>query len=122
MLPNQSQSADHDILIRVETNLDAMIREMKTFMLESEVRYQKISERVAILENKDGRDSERFKTIADEIRRSLANSERIRSSEVEIVNLKTEIADMRKKSNIIDAINAVGVVIAGAIGSVFGSR
>jgi hypothetical protein len=120
MMPNQQQSVDHDILIRVETSLDSMIREMKSFMIESENRHQKIVERVAILENKDGRDSERFKTIADDIRRSLANSERIRANEIEVTNLKTEMAEMRKKSNIIDSINAVGVVVAGVVGSIFG--
>ena len=120
MMPSQQQQSDHDILIEVRTSQTALIATITDFMKNTDSNYRAIAERVAILENKDGRDSERFKTIADDIRRSLANSERIRANEIEIKNMGSELSDMRKKSNIIDSINAVGVVVAGIVGSIFG--
>src|SRR5215212_9230454 len=80
---------DHDILVTLKTSLDIVIQQQREFIERYETRHASLVNRVSVLENKDGRDSEKFRTITEEIRRSFNNAGRIDS-------LSTEVADIKK--------------------------
>ena len=103
---------DHDILIELQTMMKLLVTSQK----ESAQQQQDLAARVAVLENKDSRDSERFKGIADEIRRSLNNSSKIESLTSDVNNLGESVRDLKNKSNLFDIANAIAVAIAAAIG------
>lgn len=88
------QISDHDLLIRVDTKLGMLIQTQGQYLEQ----YGKLLERVVAIEIERGRDH------------------------IYIDEIKKDMDDLRKKSNIVDAINAVGAIIAGAIGFVFGNR
>jgi len=103
---------DHDILIELQTMMKLMVSNQAEFMKQ----HQELVARVAVLENKDSRDSERFKGITDEIRRSLNNSSRIESLTADMNNLGENIRELKAKSNLWDIANALAATAAGAIG------
>ena len=127
---------DHDLLIKIETLLGVVIKNQEN----QATVMQGIDSRVSNLEAKDRGDSERIGSILEAVKATANNSSRISEahSRVDQVNIKLgaidealnkrmddlfeEMKAMRNKSNILDAINAVGVVISGIVGAIFGSR
>lgn len=79
-------------------------------------RHESLSARVAVLESKDSRDSERFKGIADEIRRTMNNSTRIDTLNVSVSTLEATVQELKARSNRGDILNALAAAIAAAIG------
>lgn len=69
--------SDHDILVALKTSLDIVIQQQQSFIERYESRHTALVNRVSVLENKDSRDSEKFRTISEEIRRSFNNAARI---------------------------------------------
>lgn len=102
---------DHDILIRLDENMRTMITNHTEFVKE----VQALTARVAILENKDSRDSEKFRGITDEIRRSLNNSARIESMTSDLNNLGEKVRALDTKSFRWDIAVLIGTIIAGVI-------
>ena len=86
-----AESNDHDLLISINASLSLLINQQKDFVERYETNHADIVARVTVLENKDSRDSERFKGIADEIRRSLANSEKITALNTDVNTLGSTI-------------------------------
>ena len=103
---------DHDILIELQTMMKQLVVNQDKYM----GLHQTLASRVAVLENKDSRDSERFKGIADEIRRSLNNSSKIEALTADVNNMGENIRELKAKSNLWDIANALAAAIAGAIG------
>jgi predicted RNase H-like nuclease (RuvC/YqgF family) len=121
--------SDHDLLIQLHTIVKSVAEKQDKFIDRYETRHLDLSKRVAILENQDSRDSEKFKGWAEEIRRSLNNASRIdtlgsdvNGLGIKVDTLNQEIKELKKKSTIYDTINAIGVMISGVIGYVFGNR
>jgi predicted RNase H-like nuclease (RuvC/YqgF family) len=121
--------SDHDLLIQLTTIVKGVAEKQDKFIDRYESRHLDLSKRVAILENQDSRDSEKFKGLADEIRRSLNNSSRIdtlgtdvNGMGIKIEVISQEVKDLKKKSSIYDTINAIGVMISGVVGYIFGNR
>jgi predicted RNase H-like nuclease (RuvC/YqgF family) len=121
--------SDHDLLIQLHTIVKSVAEKQDKFIDRYETRHLDLSKRVAILENQDSRDSEKFKGLAEEIRRSLNNASRIdtlgsdvNGLGIKVDTLNQEIKELKKKSTIYDTINAVGVMISGVVGYIFGNR
>jgi hypothetical protein len=92
-MENTNQS-DHDLLIKVDTKLGMLIQTQGQYLEQ----YGKLLERVVQVELDRGRDKAQF----DELRR--------------------DVDELRKKSTIIDAINAGVAAIAGALAVWFGIK
>lgn len=132
-MPEQS---DHDLLIKLNTLVEKMAEQVEKFVETSANQHARLQERVAVLEQKDSRDSEKFKGLAEEIRRSLDNASKIEQAQhdlnnigvklsnayIKIEELEKKMDEQRKKSNTYDAINAAGVTISGIVGYIFGQR
>jgi predicted RNase H-like nuclease (RuvC/YqgF family) len=121
--------SDHDLLIQLHTIVKSVAEKQDKFIDRYETRHLDLSKRVAILENQDSRDSEKFKGLAEEIRRSLNNASRIdtlgsdvNGLGIKVDTLNQEIKELKKKSTIYDTINAIGVMISGVVGYIFGNR
>lgn len=127
---------DHDLLIRLSTLVEGMDKKQDDFINRFENKLTGLMNRVAILENQDSRDSEKFKGLADEIRRSLANAARIDSVASDLNNLGNKVSgvdirlqeldekveEVRKKSTAMDLVNFSGATLAGIIGYFFGNK
>ncbi len=85
---------DHDILIAMETKLEMLIGTQTQYLNQ----YGKLLERVVAIEIQQGRN------IA------------------EVAAVKQDVDDLRKKSNVVDAINAAMAGVAGVVGFIFGHR
>jgi hypothetical protein len=116
---NQS---DHDLLIRLNTTVEAIAEAQKAFINRYEVRHADILARVTVLERKDSGDSQKFKTIGEDVRRSLDNANKIDVLRTDMNNLGDKVRELEKKNAVLDAINAIGVVISGIVGYFFGNR
>jgi predicted RNase H-like nuclease (RuvC/YqgF family) len=121
--------SDHDLLIQLTTIVRGVAEKQDKFIDRYETRHLDLSKRVAILENQDSRDSEKFKGLAEEIRRSLNNASRIdtlgsdlNGMGIKLENLSQDVGEMRKKSNLLDTINAMGVMVSGIIFYIFGNK
>jgi biotin-(acetyl-CoA carboxylase) ligase len=106
---------DHDILVSLKTLMDVMIKNQADFMKDYEKRHAELVSRVTVLENSDSRDSEKFKGITDEIRRSLNNASKIDTLAADVNNLAESLRDLKAKSNLFDIANAIAVAIAAAV-------
>jgi hypothetical protein len=103
---------DHDLLVR----LDAKVEMLITLIQSTSIQTKELAERVARLEVKDSRDSEKVQTISEDVRRSLANAARIDTLVADMENLEGAVKDLKAKSNLWDVTNSIAVAIAGAIG------
>ena len=126
---NMPSDNDHDLLVRLDTKVTLLIEQQTNFIRNSGEINKELSERIARLEVKDRGDSEKFQAITSDVQRSLNNYSRIgelttdlSNLRIEMRNLQDELKALRTKANLFDYINAAGVVIAGTIGSIFGSR
>lgn len=90
----ENNPSDHDLLIRVDTKLGMLIQTQGQYLDQ----YGKLLERVVAIEIDRGK------------------------RDAQIEEIKTDIVDLRRKSNIVDTINAIGATIAGIIGYIFGQR
>lgn len=131
-----AEQSDHDLLIKLNTLVEKMAEQQEKFIESSAVQHSRLQERVAILEQKDSRDSEKFKGLAEEIRRSLNNASKIETLQTDLNNMGVKLSnsyiiieeqskkleELRKKSNLYDAINAAGVTLSGIVGYIFGQR
>ena len=127
---------DHDLLITLSTLVKGMAEKQDKFIDRYEVRHTTLIDRVTRLESQDSRDSERFKGLADEIRRSLANAQKIESVATDLNNLGSKVTgidvrleeltekveEVRKKSSAMDLVNFSGATLAGIIGYFFGTK
>ena len=116
------EQSDHDLLIRIAEKVDIMSSRQNEFMSMYETRHQALMNRVNILEAKDRGDSEKTKAISVDVQRSLANHERIGGLESRMQGIEDDVKDLKKKSDLFDAINAIGVMISGVIGYIFGNK
>lgn len=123
------ETSDHDLLIKLNTLIESMAEQQRKFIDRYEVRHADLSNRVSVLENQDSRDSERFKGITEEIRRSLNNSSKIEQLQtdvnglgIKLTNTNQTLDELRNKANIFDIVNAIGVMISGVVGYFFGNK
>lgn len=114
--------SDHDLLIKLNTTVELIAEQQKAFIARYEARHTDLSTRVSILERKDSGDSEKFRSITDEIRRSLNNSEKIEKLTSDVNVLGDKMRTVEKKGNILDAVNAAGAVMATIIAYVLGNK
>src|SRR5690348_918442 len=105
-MPEQN---DHDLLVRLDAKVEMLIQSQTSFIQASNATTKELAERVARLEVKDSRDSEKVQSISEEVKRSLNNSARLDT-------LEANIKDLKSKSNLFDIANAIAVAIAAAIG------
>lgn len=108
------ETNDHDLLVRLDTKVELVINQLGRF----NDAVSSLAERVAALENKDSRDSEKVSAISKDVQISLSNKDRINSLEAQIASLKDDIKAMQGKSNLWDIVNGVGIAIATIIGYV----
>jgi hypothetical protein len=104
--------SDHDLLIKLNTTVELIAEQQKAFIARYESRHTDLSTRVSLLERKDSGDSEKFRAITEEIRRSLNNSAKIDQLTIDINVMGDKMRAMEKKGNIIDAVNALGTIVA----------
>lgn len=109
---------DHDLLIEIKTTVKNLAEGQTNFMKE----LRDLNIRVASLEAKDQRDSEKVFAITKDVQESINNSKRISEAFIEIGGIKEDISELKKKSNLLDTINAIGVMISGVIGFIFGNK
>jgi thymidylate kinase len=114
-----TEANDHDILITIQAKLDLLLQTVN----KANDKQDALAERVHGLESKDRGDSERMKAVYLDIQKSNNNSTRIADAfqqmegmKTEIANLKEEVSELKKKSNMWDIANGIGVAIAGAVG------
>jgi hypothetical protein len=123
------ETNDHDLLIELKT-LTSIVVDNQNRLLE---RFEGLSSRVSALEAKDRGDSERIGSLIEAVKATNNNSNRItvvegdlsatkKALEERMDGIDDQMASLRSKSNIMDAINAAGAMIAGVIGAIFGSR
>jgi predicted RNase H-like nuclease (RuvC/YqgF family) len=124
------ESNDHDLLVRLDAKVEMLITSQTSFIQASTATTKELAERIARLEVKDSKDSEKVASITADVQRSLNNSMRITDAFVSIENLRIDIAtmkaekinlqnelnDLKKKSNLFDIVNGLGVAIAAAVG------
>lgn len=113
---------DHDLLIKLNTLVEQIAEQQKNFINRYEVRHTDLMARVSMLERKDSGDSEKFRAITEEIRRSLNNSAKIDQLTTDVNVMGEKMRTMEKKGNIMDAINALGATVAGIIAYVLGNK
>lgn len=113
---------DHDLLVKLDTKVEIVIQQLAGFSASVTTANKELSDRVSRLEVKDSKDSGKFEAISADVQRSLANHERITTLETKIDTLVDEVKTLRSKANLWDSINAIGVVISGTIGFIFGNR
>src|ERR1043165_2378747 len=110
---------DHDLLIEMRTKMNIMLDNQDKIGQ----RFDGLSTRVAALEVKDNRDSERIGNVIDAVKASTNNSTRIAEAHSRIDTIKAEydtkldeltkqMDSIQKKGNWYDALNAVGVVLS----------
>jgi hypothetical protein len=80
-MPEQN---DHDLLVRLDAKVEMLIQSITSFNAAT----KELTERVARLEVKDSRDSEKVQTISADVQRSLNNSSRIDTLASEVDELK----------------------------------
>lgn len=128
--------SDHDLLVRLDAKLEMVLQSQAAFIQTSTTTSKELAERVAKLEVKDRGDSEKVQAITADVQRSLNNSARISDAfqsidslridlatlKVEKQNLQEEIAELKKKSNLFDVLNAIGFTASGIIGFIFGKK
>ena len=107
---------DHDMLVSLKTLMEVMIKNQSDFQKSYEERHTHLVSRISILEQSDSRDSERFKSILEQIQRSLNNSSRIDTLTADVNNLGENLRKVENKSNLFDIVNGMGVAIAAALG------
>jgi hypothetical protein len=112
-MPEQN---DHDLLVRLDEKVEMLIKSQTSFIQASNTTTKELAERIARLEVKDSRDSEKFQSISADVQRSLNNSARIDTLAAENETLKEGMRELRSKSNLWDIGNSVAVAIAAAIG------
>ena len=112
-MPEQN---DHDILIELKTSMAIMLQQQYEFFKRYEERHTALVGRVTVLEQQDSRDSEKFRSIMDQIQRSLNNSNKIDALTSDVHNLGENFRELKAKSNLWDIANAIGVAVAGVIG------
>lgn len=106
------EANDHDLLVRLDTKVELVITQLGRF----NDAVSSLAERVAALENKDSRDSEKVSAISKDVQTSLSNRDRINSLESQILDLKDDMKAMQGKSNLWDIVNGFGVALATIIG------
>lgn len=115
-------TTDHDLLIKLNTLVESIADQQRNFINRYEVRHTDLMSRVSILERKDSGDSEKFRAITEEIRRSLNNAAKIDQLTVDVNVMGDKMRTMEKKGNILDAINAAGAVLATIIAYILGNK
>lgn len=115
-------ATDHDLLIKLNTLVESIAEQQKNFINRYEVRHSDLMARVSILERKDSGDSEKFRSISDEIKRSLNNAAKIDQLTVDINVVGDKMRTMERKSNLLDAVNAMGAVLATIIAYILGNK
>lgn len=102
------ETNDHDLLVRLDTKLEVVMRQQTEFIERYESRHSALVMRVSALENSDSKDSEKFRAITEEMRRSLNNSDRIQALEVKAVNLSDDVKLGASQARLWDILIAVG--------------
>ena len=69
---------DHDLLVKLDTKVGFLIEQQTQFIERYEIRHTALVNRVTALESSDSKDSEKFRALTDDVRRSLANFEAIK--------------------------------------------
>ncbi len=111
-----AEQNDHDLLVRLDTKVEMLITSQNSFIQASNAIVKELAERVARLEVKDSRDSEKVATISEDVRRSLANSARLDTLAADMNAMGELIRDLKAKSNLWDIGNSIAVAIAAVLG------
>lgn len=101
-------SSDHDLLVRLDTKLEVVMRQQNDFIERYETRHTALVARVTALEASDSKDSEKFRAITDEVRRSLNNSDRIQGLEAKTASIENTVKSVAGTSRLWDILIAVG--------------
>lgn len=120
---------DHDLLITLNTKFDTLTNTMSDFMKMYDVRHTALISRVSSLETKDRGDSEKVRALTEQLQRTLNNAERITQVYIEVNSVKGDlkavadsVQELKKKSNLFDAANAVMATVSGVVGYIFGGK
>jgi hypothetical protein len=116
-MDTQSQN-DHDILIEVRTTLHNLLQTQKDYIM----LHRQLAERVAALEVKDSGNAEKLTAIAGNVVTLVANQEKVNRLEGEISTLAEAVEEMKRKTYLLDMLNAIGVTIAAALAYAFGRK
>lgn len=105
-MPPMEQN-DHDLLISLNTKMEMLIRAMGDYNNQ----YASLSARVAVLETRDGRDSEKFTAMQRDMGTWMQSASEVPSLKTEIKNMTSLIEDLQAKSNTWSVLNSVGVAV-----------
>lgn len=107
-----TDSLDHDLLVKLDTKVEFLIKQQTDFIERYETRHTALLARVAALENKDSRDSEKVSTITKDVQESLANSKRISEAFGKLENFEKRLDSISGTSKLWDILIAVGATAA----------
>lgn len=113
---------DHDLLVRLDTKVTLLLEQQNSFTQTVTQANKELAERVARLEVKDSKDSGKWEAISADVQRSLNNHEDIVKLQGVVATLDKDLADLKKKANLFDYINAAGVIVSGILASIGLSR
>jgi hypothetical protein len=107
---------DHDLLIALNTKMEMLIK----FYGDSNNQIAMLGARITSLENRDGRDSEKFAAIRKDVEDNLKKADQVPAIMAEIQAMKEEISDLKAKSNTWSVLNSVGVAVVAVVAWIFG--
>lgn len=113
-----ANNIDHDLLVRLDTKLEVVMRQQSDFIERYESRHTALVARVTALESSDSKDSEKFRAITDEVRRSLSNSDRIQALDAKTAMMENTLKTIASSSRLWDILIAVGAT-ASFLASIF---
>lgn len=113
---------DHDLLVRLDTKVTLLLEQQNSFTQTVTQANKELAERVARLEVKGSKDSGKWEAISADVQRSLNNHEDIVKLQGVVATLDKDLADLKKKANLFDYINAAGVIVSGILASIGLSR
>ena len=114
-MPPMEQN-DHDLLISLNTKMEMLIRTMGDYNNQT----ASLSARIAVLETRDGRDSEKFSAIQKDMQEWMRNAGEVPTLKTKIDNMEKEIESLQAKSNAWSILNSIGVAVVAIIAWLFG--
>lgn len=100
---------DHDLLITLNAKMELVLSSLGT-----------LTGKVSILENRDGRDSERMSAIQKDIADSLRNAGEVPALKVKIEDMEDRVDKLESKSNTWSILNSLGVAVVAILAWIFG--
>lgn len=111
-----SENNDHDLLIALNTKMEMLIRAMGDYNNQS----ASLSARVAVLETRDGRDSEKFSAIQRDLAEWVKLTNEVPSLITKVNALEKDVSALKNVSNTWNVINSLSVGIVAVLAWIFG--